>query len=473
MKTSILFFAFLLIGFNTFADESSTILVQSEDENITFAAKNGDGVAGILYICRGNPDEEAPPKICLIKGDPSVTLCRNIPGTKVLDVIFDHSYYFWDRDRKIGILSDSAFYIYTQHQSNPTIQIRDSIKMDQLEMAAGNSLMEDYILVQKIDDQNQRQLHHFKYDNSDHIQTINTDIVPEVHGIQNTQYFMAGINDEEEYYLTGYNLKNGSENFRIALGPLSYNLQEMLIRENNIYLLSTPGDSIITFTNVNKDDQSLQTEILYEHSGSRYTSSFPKHTGLYRQSITNFHFLPDSTPDTNDLIMSYNLPSGETDTFSFNKPINSYAPVPFAGGYYNFPFFHVGGEWVENEQDSLHLSEWESEIVSIPVCARPDFAFPDYRHDFSSIDEEAEKAFLKVFPNPVTNDELNIEIHGLDKTKNYQLQIFNNDGGKIFQQDVRVNDNIELPFADMKTGIYHLVFQFQDGSSLTRKVIKQ
>lgn len=470
MKSILLNIAALLICLTAIADENQGIQLTGKDKDIAFSARNGDGVGGLLYACRGNPLEGALPQICSHRYEIN-PYCKIVPGTKILDVAYDIQYYYWDRDRKIGLVTDAGFFLYTQsHKYNARLILKDSIMMNDLIMTAANNNMSEYTLIQKKEDEDNMIVHYYKNDFPKPLHSTKLDIVPDVVAIHKNHFYVAGDKFEDGYSIKSYNLEDGIINTPIPLQPESFNVREMIIGKENIYLLSTPGDSMVTLTTINLNNTDVNIDVLDGESGTQVTANASDYHWGWWGDVTYpdiFYYKPGNQPDSSNYVISH----GGGDTIFFNKPVDSYAPVPLAGGYYGFPYFHVAGDWKNGEIDSLHLSYWQTEIVTIPVCARPDFANQDLRHDFSSLENEADRVALIVYPNPVTNNALKIELHGLDKARSYSLEIYGYNG-RLFQQVIHVNDDLYLPFSAYDPGIYHLVIRFQDGSTLSRKVVK-
>jgi hypothetical protein len=74
---------------------------------------------------------------------------------------------------------------------------------------------------------------------------------------------------------------------------------------------------------------------------------------------------------------------------------------------------------------------------------------------------------LKLYPNPV-NDILHLA--NLNKVK--QIRVYNLNGRAIKAID-SPNTNEDLNLGNLASGMYLFVFQLEDGSTLTRKVMKK
>jgi len=90
----------------------------------------------------------------------------------------------------------------------------------------------------------------------------------------------------------------------------------------------------------------------------------------------------------------------------------------------------------------------------------------------TTINIEGEKQ-INIYPNPLTSDELNIELKGINNTLT-TIMIYNLNGRKVYSQDhsiENINSNLTIDMTDQPMGIY-MVRVTSEGSTFEKKVVK-
>ena len=87
-------------------------------------------------------------------------------------------------------------------------------------------------------------------------------------------------------------------------------------------------------------------------------------------------------------------------------------------------------------------------------------------HFFNDGTDEQQNKQLTVHPNPFS-DRLQINGHGLQ-----QVEIYNGMGQQMLVQMLNNEDNVELSLGDLPSGIYMLCIVANNGSLVTRKIVK-
>jgi len=82
------------------------------------------------------------------------------------------------------------------------------------------------------------------------------------------------------------------------------------------------------------------------------------------------------------------------------------------------------------------------------------------------------ESLIRVFPNPFTN-KLSINISGTDANVS-GLKVFNSIGNQVYSQDRFLdNENISIAAPDFLTGVYYAVIYFDDGTKITKRIVKK
>ena len=82
------------------------------------------------------------------------------------------------------------------------------------------------------------------------------------------------------------------------------------------------------------------------------------------------------------------------------------------------------------------------------------------------------KSLVRVFPNPFT-DNLSLNISRTN-AKVSCLKIFNSIGNLVYSQDSFLdNENAKIATSDLLSGIYYTVIYFDDGTKVTKRIVKK
>lgn len=489
MKTSILL-AILTTSIILFAFSNTKGIHKSEaivlDSNFTKAilkTSNGCGVGNFLIPKSGDASQGEPATLLALSQNSPLgyIILDTIQGNKILGTAFKRGY--WQENTSLIessseypyiVISDLGMTSYAIPSdfdpfSTELIKI-DSFSIDGIKKVAKQTTIDisNPIALLINDPNNVYNVQLYSYPSLDEEFTFDLYFEPEIFEISGNDLFISGQDTSGFYKLFHYSANQDTLYAAYELNDFSSNAQEILKIGNEIYILSSPGDTSIVLSNINMLDSVLNQTIINSTSGARATNNEFKSAPYF-----TFQQSEDSVNEIlNKQILILNPLDNQIDTLYINLELDYFKypkEVSQAFGFYSLSW--IGAKWNEQVSESVYFNVDSYDNIKINTNGNSEYINATYGCWLNVIENELDKIKFEFFPNPASS-EITINLTGLVKGQKYKLNILDSFGKLYHTTELTAYEKLTLPIENYANGIYFLNLD-TGRNTITQKLVIQ
>jgi hypothetical protein len=446
--------------------EDNILLIESGNNQVVLRTANGCGIGNFLIPTIGDSTQGISPMLGMVSENSSYEVLETVPGTQIKGVAFLRRY--WPENTSIisnygepyVVVSDKGMFSYSiitiNHLNIETIYKLDSIIIPGiLKMAKQITTQQNNPIVLLVEDvANNLHIKVYSYPNLQEQFSFNFHFEPEIFEVSNEALFITGRDTNGSYMLYHYSTLQDSLIAMYSLNDSVSNAQEILHIGDSIYFLSSPGDSIVVLSTINVSDSVLTQNTIYHKSGARATyNEYQNHKYFTFQPTSD---IPDSVLDKQILVL--NPQTIQLDTLQINLQLDQFKhPIPNSSnaGSRGFSMKWIGAKWQNGISDSVFIADavYNNKIVRLQATAFPHYINATYACWAGVSENELDKIKFDVYPNPASS-EVVINLTGLDKGKEYTMNITDISGKLHYTTKLEACQKINLPIHTLSKGLY-------------------
>ena len=460
---------------------SDTIVIEGKIGRALLKTSNGCGVGNYMIPSIGDLGQGYGPVLGALKwgnfGNWEYDVIDSLPGTEILGVAFTRE--MWTGNNSIispgmqnpyivvtdeGLYSYFIQYTFDPYNSGDVFTQTSTPMLGISKMATQiTTTMTNPICLYVQDSANSYSIRVHSYPDTQELFRFPFHFEPEVFAVNDDGLYITGWDTNGVYSLYHYNTVAFGLLGTYPLNDSASNAQQFLQLGDSLCLLSSPGDSMTTYTLIDTTG-ALTQSVVYGASGARATYND-------YQGDPKFSFQPTFDPNNGYLeehILIYDPTAAQTDTFLTHLALEyfKYAKEEWAGfGVFNLSW--LGASWNGTNADTCYFAEFGVPF-SVVAGARPKYINASYGCWVSTLDE-TEKIDFKVSPNPTT-DQVTVHLIGLERGKDYQLDIIDLSGRLQHRTQLQAYQKLYLPLENLAKGTY--ILKLNTGQNvLTKKLI--
>lgn len=459
---------------------NSVLELDKPIENLFLQTANGCGIGNFLIPCLGDTQNKVPPTIGALGGyswDHYYRTLDTLQGKQIKGVFFPKNY-----DQNPAIMGFTYSYPYCVITDTGIFTFRfiiENLPTDEQQLFPLDSFYIKKITLVPQDNRLNYKLKSvvvIKKNLSDQYEIVNYSVPdftlqssrifpyePGIASLYENHLFITGTDSFGHQHLFQYTDTLDSLIHAYPLSDSSSNPQTFIQNDDSLFLLSSPGDSMVVITSINSQSFQTTAKAIYNQSGARATNN-------YYKGFPFFTFQPKDSM-LNQSILVYN-PLADTymDTLRINQPYQNFKSPQ--GEYGWFGIFSMGwigtkkGKW---DKDSVFISNaYETSTLKIEASANPSFINATYSCWYSVPEHPLERVEFRIYPNPA-KQHATILISGISKEKSYHFSMRDNNGKLVHKQTISAYQKLQLP-ANLSSGIYLISLEI-DGYVLTKKLV--
>lgn len=444
---------------------------------------NGCGVGNFLIPVTGDSSQGQPLTLIALSENWPLdhVVLDTIHGNKILGTAFKRE--SWQENTSIiesnaqfpyVVISDSGMTSYSiPNDFDPySIEINkiDSMVISGIQKVAKQNTIDISnpiaLLIKNSNDIFNVQL--YSYPNFEELFNFELHFEPEIFEVNENSLFISGHDSTGIYKLYHYSSTQDTLYSGYELNDFSSNAKELLKIGNEVYILSSPGDSNIVLSKLNLTDSLFTQSILNSNSGVRATNNEFKNAQY-------FTFQP-STDSVNEMlnkqILILNPLDNQIDTLFINLELDYFKypqQVSQAFGFYSLSW--IGAKWEELASDTVYFNIYSDLNMKVNTNGNANYINATYGCWVNVIGNELDKIKLEFFPNPASS-EITINLTGLVRGQKYKLDIIDSSGKVYHTTNLTAYEKLILPIENFASGIYFL--NLDTGRNLiTQKLIIQ
>ena len=464
----------------------NVISIVSGNNQVVLKTANGCGIGNFLVPSTGDTSQGIPPLLGTFSGswsDSHYKVLDKVPGTQIKGVAFTRT--GWLENTSIVsainaqepyvVISETGMFSYRidEHFSPEwdTIYRLDSIFIPGILRMAKQITTDknDPIVLLVEDSVNNYRIRFYSYPDLQEQFSFDFHFEPEIFEVTNDALFITGRDTSGSYVLYHFSALQDTLLAIYTLNESASNAQEFLKTGDSLFLLSSPGDSIVVLSAINIADSALAQTVIYSKSGARATyNEFQNNKYFTFQPVAD---MPDSVLDQQILILD--PLTNQLDTFLINLHLDQFKhPQPANSGFGPFSMGWIGAKWKDGISDSVFISDaYAADIARMQTGAFPQYINATYGCWVGNPENELDKIKFEVYPNPVSS-EVVINLTGLKKGSKYTLYITDISGKVHYTTYLEAYQKIHLPVQMLLKGLYFL--NLNTGRSIiTQKLLIQ
>ncbi len=459
------------------------IVIDGEISQSFLKTSNGCGIGNFIVPVAGDSSQGLPPTIRAFSNSWPLNLITldTIPGATIRGVSFRRADWLQNTSVLYSgstlypyvVISDIGMFSYSVPEAINTVLIEpylfDALFIPGITKMAKQITTDvsDPIVLYVKDSIDHYSLRFYGYPGLQEQFSFAFHFEPEIFEVTDDGLFITGIDTSGSYMLYHYSVVEENLLAAFPLNDLASNAQEFLMTENAYHILSSPGDSITMHSTFDLSDSTLSQSVVYPKSGARATHNEFKNLKRFTfQPVADF---PDSILDKQIFIL--HPLTNQLDMLPVNLELDYFKqPMQEEQGFGNFALDWIGAKWHNGISDTLYLKQY-SDVLKVATGVFPQFVNATYGCWVSVNERETEKIKFEYYPNPASSEVI-INLSGLEKGKNYKLDIMDNSGRVVHTTQLQAYQNIQLPLQRFGKGIYYLILD--TGKNLiSKKLILQ
>ena len=458
---------FIKVQPNPIPEKNDAIILEGDISQSMLKTFNGCGVGNFLIPSIGDSTLGVSPRLGSLSDNWNIDyhVLDIIPGTEIKGVAFRREDWL-DNTSIIAVggptspyvvISDAGMFSYSvPGDFNPwstnlnmlnTQLIPGIIKM--AKQVTQN--MSNPIVLYVKDSLDNYSLNYFSYPELEEEFKIPFHFEPEIFEVTEDGLFITGLDTTENIMLYHFSTDQDTLFGTYTLNDSLKNAQEILSFGDSLYILSSPGDSIIMLSKLNLMTSVLSQTVMYSKSGVRATYNEFKNDKFFTYQPK----IDDQNAELNKQILILNPLNNQVDTLMVNLQLDYFKhpeEVSQSFGYFESQWF--GAKWEENNLDTIYIYQY-SDVLKVTTKAFPQFINITYGCWTSVNESELEKIKFEYFPNPASS-KVTINLTGLKKGKKYKLDILDSSGKLQYTTSLLAYQKIELPLQKFAKGLYFL-----------------
>ncbi len=463
--------------------EANTIVLNNQFTKATLKTSNGCGVGNFLIPVTGDSSQGQPPTLMALSENwPSdYIILDTIHGNKILGTAFKRE--SWQENTSLIesnaqfpyiVISDLGMVSYSiPNDFDPyTTELNkiDSLLITGIKKVAKQTTIDisNPIALLISDSNNVYNVQLYSYPSLEEQFNFDLNFEPEIFEIDENNLFISGQDTNGIYKLFHYSTVEDTLYAEYDLNDFTSNAKELLKIGNEIYILSSPGDSNIILSNINLADSILTQSVINSNSGARATHNEFK-------SVPYFTFQPSTdfmNESLNKQILILNPLDNQIDTLFINLELDYFKypeEVSQAFGFYALSW--IGAKWNESVSDTVYFNIYSDLNIKINANGNANYINATYGCWLNVIENELDKIKFEFFPNPASS-EITINLTGLVRGQQYKLDIVDSSGKLYHTTKLTAYEKLILPIENLANGIYFL--NLDTGRNLiTQKLIIQ
>jgi Secretion system C-terminal sorting domain len=460
------------------------LIINGKFNGSVLRTANGCGVGNFIIPCMGDSALGIPPIIgsfYYTYSELKFRVLDTIPGSKILGLAFNKSKGWYPGNTSLiqpfepyMVISDSGIFSYLipvdySLDDYDTIEKLYSIFIPGIVKVAKQITLEKtnpIVLLMK-DNNGKFKLRFIDYPGLQERFNHDFHFIPEIFEVTKDNLFLSGRDTNGTYALYHFSTIQDTLYATYTLNDSVSNAQQMIKNGDSVFILSSPGDSIIILSILNLSDGSFTQTLIYGQSGARAT---------YNEFKNRKYFTFQPISDTSGFllqkqILTLNTDTLKLDTFFTNLEMDYFKnPADMYMGFGNFEVEWIGAKWNGGISDSVYLYS-EYDTLKIKTWAYPNFINATWGCWVGIPKNELETIEFSLYPNPASSEVI-IKLSGLEKGRQYKLDIINNSGQLQYSTNLKAYQKIQLPLQHFSKGIYMLILN-TGRNQITKKLIIQ
>lgn len=454
------------LTFNLESSPNEAIIINGKIGTTTLKAANGCGIGNFLIPATGNAAQGIPPVIGSISGYEEYVILDTIPGTEIKGVAFQRESWLentsvisqYYNEYPYVVISDFGMYSYRissgfspyseELMRLDTVIVPNVVKVARETTTDANNpiflLTEGNALIYSVQS--------YSYPELEYQFGFTFNFEPEIFEVIENDLFIGGADTDGEQRIYHYSTIENALYQTYTLNDIASNWKEIIRSGDSLYVLSAPGDSMTVLSTINLIDSTVNEVVINSESGIRATNNEFRGDNFF-----TFQLISDTSNNELDKqILVLNPFANEMDTLAVNLELDYFKhPEISVQDFGYFALSWVGAKWHENDPDFVYLNYY-NDVISLSGAEMPQYINATYGC-WVGIDEveESEKIKFEFYPNPTSSNVI-IHLSGLQKEKEYRLDISDNLGRILHTTHLKAYQNIELPLHQFAKGVYFL-----------------
>jgi hypothetical protein len=464
------------------AESGHAIVVPGGNEQVFLKTFNGCGIGNFLIPSAGDVTQGLPPMLGALSGRwPSYEyrVLDTIPGTHIKGVAFQRypiSTSILMSWKPYIVVSDAGTFSYLPG-TRLSVTSQDSLERYQAVFLPGivklakhvTADISDPVVLLLDNPAGGYIVRTYSYPDLTERFSIDFHVMPEIFEVSGNTIFATGRGADGRYTLYRFSAAQDSLIAAYTLDDAASNAREFLEIGASLFLLSTPGDSIVVLTTIHTADGTRSQHIVHSGAGARATHNEYQNTRCF-----TFQPLSDTTAsDLDKQILILDPLTGSLDTLYIHRRLDyfKYAP-PVNRGHGAFDMRWVAATWNDGLSDSVFISNWNhSEIAHVQTGATPRYIDATLVCSFMVDEVKPDRISFDVFPNPASSA-VAVYLTGLETGVAYTFHIADSAGRLHYTSAVRAYQTLQLPVHTLSRGMYYLILETGNGV-ITQKMIVQ
>jgi len=463
------------------SSDSEAIVITGEIGEVILKTSNGCGIGNFLIPSTGDSTKRMKPLLGSLSDYRGLgyQVLDTIPGTKIKGVVFNKSEWLENtsivapgyEEFPYVVISDVGMFSYLIPPKFTAgwneLVYKDTISIPNIQKVAKETTIEmtnTFVLFVE-DSTDQYSIQFYTYPELQEKFKLNFHFEPEIFELIEDELFITGLDTNGHQQLYHYNIIEETLPEIYTLNDSLSNAKEIIKSGDLVYILSCPGDSITMLSTINLTSNAVSQFVVHSKSSVRATHNKFKNSDLFTYQIIS----DTSNYGLDKQILILNPATYDSDTLMINLQLD-YFKQPRdmndrdIGFYFDFEWF--GAKWGESSIDSIYIKQEDGEVLKVETGAIPQYISATYDCWPSVEESELEKIEFDLYPNPASSKVI-IHLTGLQKGKEYKLNIVDNSGKVLYRNYLTAYHKIELPLHKLANGIYYL--QLNTGENMISK----
>ena len=435
LTVGIILFTTFFISNPKETDSNKAIVIKGEITNATLKTSNGCGIGNFLIPVSGDSLQGTGVVLGALIDNSSTSSefvsLNQIPGTEVKGVSFFRTSFSQNSLIEPGqpyvVITDLGMYAYDFSDDfsfmNFDISKTDSIPISGI-LKMANHLSTEFdnpIVLFTQDSLGEDSIRFYSYPFLEEAFSTPFYFEPEIFEATEDGLFITGLDTTGNYMLFHFSTTQNTLLGKYLLDNDLANGQEILVFDDSIKILSSPGDSLTLLSTLNLVDSTLTKSIIYSHSGARAT-----HNDYMNNKAFTFQLVDDIPNEILDKqILLLDPLTDELDTLILDQGFDYFKyPVEQDQGFGFYPLGWIGFKDYVGMNDTLFLQRYTS-VNKAEVPGFTQYVNATFGCWVSVHENELKDIKFEYYPNPASN-QVKIHLSGLTKGKQYNLKIINN-----------------------------------------------